>query len=238
MEMKMELKFRKSITTIASFLIFLISSCIGQPQPMPTHSLESTHTVFSTSNITSSNTPFPIPTVTSTISPTPDFCYPAHWQEDGIYVLSTDQFGAFRPGGPSTFNHILIGLNSAWADFRQEDHDELRSAGVIFHESSFGPKMGMGVNPAVVLVTYGVEYDWQLPEYGNLVSRVEQIRDSLYKHEVEWNFGEVDQSQYPRIANGATYALFRFFDGNKNLLETWCRTYFEIYGEPPVKVTP
>ena len=185
----------------------------------------------------STNTPFSIPTVTSTISPTPDFCIPAYWEEDSVYVLSTDQFGALSPGGPNTFDRILIAKNSAWADFRQEDHDELRSAGVIFHEASFGPEMGMGVNPAVVFVTYGTKYKWELPEYGNLVLRVEQIRDSLYQHESEWSFGDVDQSQYPPIANGATYALFRFFDGNKNLLTTWCRTYLEIYEEPPFKVT-
>ena len=214
-----------------------MSSCIGQTNPVPTPSLEYPQTVVSTFSITSTNTPLPIPTVTSTISPTPDFCTPAYWQEDGVYVLSTDLFGAIRPGVP-ILDRILITQNSAWADFRQEDHDELRSAGKIFHETSFGPEMGMGVNPAVVLVTYGVTYDWELPKYGDLVSRVEQIRDSLYQHESEWFLGEVDQSQYPPIANGATYALFRFFDGNKNLLETWCRTYLEIYGEPPFKVTP
>ena len=41
-------------------------------------------------------------------------------------------------------------------------------------------------------------------------------------------------SQYPPIANGATYALYRYFDGNKNQLETWCRTYLEVYGESPL----
>lgn len=234
----MKIKIHYSIAIIASVLIFLLSSCIGQTKTTPTSSPEFPHTIFSTFTITSTNTPLPIPTVTSTISPTPDVCNPALWQEDSIYVLSTDQFSGLRPGGPNIFNRILIAQNSAWADFRQEDHDELRSAGVIFHEASFGPKMGMGANPAIVLVTYGVEYDWELPKYGDLVSRVEQIRDSLYQHESEWFLGEVDQSLYPPIANGATYALFRFFDGNKNLLETWCRTYLEIYGEPPLKVTP
>jgi len=150
-------------------------------------------------------------------------------------VLSTDLFGALKPGGPNTFDRILISQTSAWADFRQEDHDELRSAGVIFHESSFGPKMGMGANPAVVLVSYGVKYDWELPKYGNLVSRVKQIRDSLYQHEFDWNFGEVDQSLYPPIANGATYALYRFFDSNQEDLEIWCRTYLDVFGLSPLE---
>ena len=234
----MKIKFRKSITSITSFLIFLMSSCIGQPQPMPTHSLESTHTVFSTSNITSTNTPLPIPTVSSTISPTPDLCNPTRWQENEIYLLSTKLFGALHPGGPNTFNRILIDKNPTWADFQQEDHGEMRAAGVIFHESSFGPELGMGVNPAVVLVVYGIKNDWALPANGDLVSAVHQIRDSLYQDESEWAFGKVNQSQYPPITNGATYALFRYFEGNISLLESWCRSYLEIYGEPPVIITP
>ena len=150
-------------------------------------------------------------------------------------MLSTDQFGALKPGGPNTFIRILIDKNQAWADFQQEDHGEMRAAGKIFHESSCGPEMGMGANPAVVLVVYGVYNNWALPVDGDLVSAVYQIRDSLYHDETEWDFGDIDQSQYPPIANGATYALYRYFDGNKNQLETWCRTYLEVYGESPLK---
>ena len=82
------------------------------------------------------------------------------WQENEIYLLSTKLFGALHPGGPNTFNRILIDKNPTWADFQQEDHGEMRAAGVIFHESSFGPELGMGVNPAVVLVVYGIKNDW------------------------------------------------------------------------------
>jgi len=206
-------------------------------KPAPTSSPKATHLstilIKNTPSITISPTftPFPLLTLTSTISPTPDICNPTLWQENEIYLLSTKIFGAMDPGGPSTFTRILIDKNPAWSDFQQEDHGKMRTAGVIFWESSFGPEMGMGANPAIVLVVYGVKNDWALPEDGDLVSAVHQIRDSLYHDEAEWSFGDIDRSQYPPIANGATYALFRYFDGNEQKLESWCRTYVEVYGE-------
>ena len=95
----------------------------------------------------------------------------------------------------------------------------------------------MGVNPAVALVVYGVKNDWALPVNGDLVSAVYQIRDSLYQDESEWNFENIDKSQYPPISNGATYALYRYFNGNEQKLESWCRTYIEVYSEYPMNTS-
>jgi len=233
----MKVKIHYFIFPTFTILIVLMSSCIGMTKPAPTSSPKATQTstilIKNTPSITVSptSTPFPFPTLTSTISPTPDICNPTLWQEDELYLLSTNLFGAMHPGGPSTFIRILIDKNPAWADFQQEDHGEMRAAGYIFYESSFGPEMGMGANPAVVLVVYGVKNNWAPPVNGDLVSVVYQIRDSLYHDEAEWNFGDIDLSQYPPIANGATYALYRYFDGNEQKLESWCRTYEEVYGE-------
>jgi len=236
----MKIKIHYFIFPSVFILILLMTSCIGITKPAPVSPQKATQTstiLFKNSpsiTVSPTSTPFPLPTLTSNISPTPDICDPTQWQGNEIYLLSTNLFGAMQPGGPDTYTRILIDKNPAWANFQQEDHGEMRAAGKIFHESSFGPKMGMGANPAVVLVSYGVKYDWELPKYGNLVSRVQQIRNSLYQRESDWNFGEVDQSLYPPIANGATYALFRFFDGNQEDLEKWCRTYVDVFGESPL----
>ena len=155
------------------------------------------------------------------------------YAEEVINILSTDLFGALHPGGPNTFNQILIDKNPAWADFQQEDHGEMRTAGVIFHETSFGPELGTGVNPAVVLVTYGVQNDWKLPPDGDLVSEVDQIRDSLSQHEFEWFQAKVDRSQYPPIANGATYTLYRYFNGNRKELEKWSIEFSTVFNMSP-----
>jgi len=240
-EVSMKIKFHNFILPTFCILIFFVSSCIGQTKPVPISSLKVTQTstilITNTPSIAVSPTytPPPSPTLTSTILPTPDICNPAQWQDDGIYILSTKQFGALEPGGPNTFNRILIAQNPVWEDFRQKDHGEMRIAGVIFHETAWGHTLGTGVNPAVLLITYGIERNWDLPAYGALVAKVDQIRGSLYQHELEWILGEVDQSQYPAIKNGATYALFRYFNGSQEHLEIWCRTYVDVFGESPLE---
>jgi hypothetical protein len=169
--------------------------------------------------------------LTSTISPTPDICNPSQWQEEGIYLLSLSQFNGSDPGGPHTYNQILISRNPAWEDFQQYDHGKMRTAGVIFHESAWGPNMGEGVSPAILLITYGVELDWELPPYGALVAKVVLMRNLIFQYKSEWYRGEVDQSQYPAIKNGASYGLFRYFDGDQEILEKWCRTYNDVFGD-------
>jgi len=185
-------------------------------------------------SITPSITPTITPTITFTS--TPDFCNSAQWQ-DKIQVLSDNLLTAMTPGGPVAFDRILVEQVPAWADFRQNDHGEIRSAGVIFHETSSGPEPGTALNPAVILVTYGVERKWELPANGDLVSEVEHIRAVLYQHRSEWIHGQIDQSQYPRVANAATYALYRYFNGDLFKLENWCRTYVRVYSESPVNMT-
>ena len=175
-------------------------------------------------------TPSPIPKITST----PDFCNSVQWQNN-IQVMSQDLSTALEPGGPVVFDRVLAEQNPAWADFRQSDHGELRSAGVIFHETAFGPELGTGVNPAVILVTYGVERNWELPANGNLVSAVDHIRAMLHQHESEWILGQVDRSQYPAIANAATFALYYYFNSAVSKLLDWCHTYVQVYGESPLK---
>ena len=175
-------------------------------------------------------TPSPIPSIT----PTLDFCSSAQWQDE-IQVLSADLLTVLRPGGPRVFDRILVEQNPAWADFQQFDHDEIRSAGVIFHETAFGPELGTGINPAVILVTYGVEQNWELPANGDLVSEVERIRAALFQHRSDWVHGQVDQSQYSMVANGATYVLYRYLNGDLSKLEDWCHTYVEVYDESSLK---
>ena len=133
------------------------------------------------------------------------------------------------------FDRILKEQNRAWADFRQNVQGEIRSAGVIFHETAFGPELGTGVNPAVILVTYGVEVNWELPANGDLISEVDDIRAVLHQHESDWILGKVDPGQYPPMANAATYALYRYFDADLLKLKDWCHTYVRVYNESPLQ---
>ena len=93
-------------------------------------------------------------------------------------MISQDLFTALRLG-PTIYDRVLIEQNPAWADFHQYYHGEIRSAGVIFHEVAFGPpgpELGEGVSPAVLLVTYGMDKNWELPSNGDLAAEVDYIR--------------------------------------------------------------
>lgn len=183
-----------------------------------------------TPSLTSSITP------TITFTPTPDSCNSAQWQEK-IQVISQDLFTALGPE-PTVNDRILDEQNPAWADFRQYNRGEIRSAGVIFHEVAFGPpspELGEGVSPAVLLVIYGIDKNWELPANGDLVSDVDFIRAAFRQRERYWILGTIDRSQFPMIANAATYALYHYFDGDLSKLEKWCRTYVQVFNESPLK---
>ena len=202
--------------------------------------INSVPTVTATATRASSLTPI-IPSITPTASPslpdipiaTPDFCNSAQWQ-DKIQILSNDLLTALEPGGPTLFDRILVGQNSAWPTFGRIKSAEIRSAGVIFHETAFGPELGTGINPAIILVTYGVERNWEPPANGDLVSEVEGIRAALFQYRSDLVHGQVELNQYP-VANGATYVLYRYFNGDLSRLEDWCHTYVQVYGESPLK---
>ncbi|MDL1912369.1 hypothetical protein FBQ81_17030 [Chloroflexi bacterium CFX6] len=193
----------------AVFSIVLITLLVGACEgvtPVPT----TTATIApSLTPITPSITPTATPTIT--VTTTPDFCN-AGQGRDHLMVVSEDRFTSLEPGGPRLFDRILIEQNPAWANFQQEVHGETWSAGVTFHETAFGPELGTGVSPAVILVTYGVERNWEMPANGDLRSEVDNIRAVLYQHDLDWILGKVDQSQYPTMANAASYALYVFFD--------------------------
>src|SRR5215207_1227186 len=189
------------LSTLILNAIQLVACGVVTPPPI---------TATSTSIIVPSLTSVPpsiTPTVTPTITctPTPDFCNSAQGQEK-IQVMSQELFTALEPGGPTVFDRILVEQKPAWDEFRQYDHGEIRSAGVIFHETAFGPpspELGEGVNPAILLVTYGVDKNWELPANDDLVSEVDRIRAVLRQRENYWILGTVDRSQYPTVANAA-----------------------------------
>ena len=220
---------RSSFSTLAPLTTSPLAS-LTSPGPALTPTLTLGVTASPTVTATETTTPSP--------SPTPDLCSPALWEKRGIYVLSWELFGALRPGGPRTFERILVEKNPVWRDFRQEIKGEgVWTAGQIFSSFAWGYELGTGVNPAVILVTYGVAYDWALPPDGDLVSRVDAIREALDQAYSAWYRGEVDRARYPQIANGPTYALYRFFQGDLHKLEVWCRTFVEVYGIWPVETS-
>ena len=231
-----------SLLLIFTLTIHLVACGVATPVPVPVTET-STVTASSTPSITPSFTPSVTPsftpsiTPTITFTPTPNFCDSAQWQEK-IQVVSTDMFTAIERGGPPLLDQVLVEQNPAWADFQQYSHGELRSAGIIIYETAFGPpspELGLGVNPAVLLVTYGVDKNWELPANSDLESEVDNIRAILHQRQNYWTLGIIDLDKYSMLANGATYALYYYFDGDLSKLEEWCRTYVRVFNKSPLE---
>ena len=227
-----------------------LSSCSSGKEQSPSFPQKSTWTPIQATEIVHSDiikstaTPKPtssialMVTASPSLTATPDFCDSSYWQDHKILVLENNLFDLLEPGGPNTFNRILIDQNQAWEDFRQEIDTMVGkkryTAGQIFSSFAWGTELGTGVNPAVLLVTYGVVYDWALPADGDLAFRVDQIRGHLHDSWVEVARREVDiSSEYPQVANGATYTLYQYFNGDLVDLENWCQSFIDVFGVSP-----
>lgn len=220
---------------VFAILLGVLSSACGNPgsvPAVPSHGLPTPTMAIPPLTQAPAISAVSIPSFSQTI--TPDLCNAA-LSKDKIQVISNDLLTALGPGGPVAFDRILVEQNPAWAAFRQYDHGEMRTAGVVFHETAFGTEHGTGINPAVILVIYGVERNWGLPATGDLVSEVDRIRAALDGYRLEWVRGQVDQSQYPTVANGGTSILYRYFDGDLTKLEDWCQAYMQVFNESPLE---
>ncbi|GEM_PF-1906744 len=178
------------------------------------------------------------PTAIATLvqHPTPDMCSRSQWR-DGIFILSDLQFDSLEIGRAAkvSYNRALIEKNPAWEGFTQYDEylqHMWEEAGDVFLGRKY-IKIGEGVAPGVLLITYGIEYNWEPPENGDLIVRVVYTRDLLWAYFISWWKGNVNKSLYPPIDNAATYALYRYFDGDVDKLERWCSTFVEVFKETP-----
>jgi hypothetical protein len=226
------------------FLLIFATACVPSPvDTLPTLAALSATPYASLAPITpspmpsSTSTPAP-PTVTATLvqQPTLDMCSRSQWR-NGIFILSDLQFGSLEIGRAAkvSYNRTLIEKNPAWEGFTQYDEDlqhTWEEAGDIFLGKKF-IQVGEGVAPGVLLITYGIEYNWEPPENGDLIVRVVYTRDLLWAYFISWWKGNVDKSLYPPIDNAATYALYRYFDGDMDKLEQWCSTFVEVFKEIP-----
>jgi hypothetical protein len=121
-DMLLLMTIRKRVLKVVSVILILsLMGACGNITPLPTVTATTTPSV---TPFTLSVTPSGVPSIT----PTPDFCNSAQWGEK-IQILSNDLLTALEPGGPTLFDRILVEQNPAWADFRQNQSDEIRSAG-------------------------------------------------------------------------------------------------------------
>ena len=115
--------------------------------------------------------------------------------------------------------------------------DEPVSAGIIIDDASFAETFHL--NPAVTLVTVGLHLDWILPKDNDLFTIARSTGEKLDGFYWDYAFDDVDdqmtiKTQYPEVANAATYSIYAFFDYDQEMLEDWCETYINLYDQSPI----
>jgi len=154
-------------------------------------------------------------------------------RDEGV-ILHDDVL--FHPGPVGeVLDQALAESYPAWSSFRQQPdwYDEPVSAGQIIQDASFEETFQL--NTSVTLVTVGLAFDWQLPEDGDLFSRARDTGEQLVLYSIEWSHPDNEQirSQYPEVNNGASYALFAYFDFDEGKLQVWKDTYKKLFGSDP-----
>jgi murein DD-endopeptidase MepM/ murein hydrolase activator NlpD len=154
--------------------------------------------------------------------------------EQSINVLHDQVFFALGPK-EEELNRALENNFPEWANYEQNVRwdSEPAKLGEIVREASFQEQFAL--NPAVTLVTLGESLDWQLPSDSDLFLQSMTIGERLNYLWFEWANPENEniRVQNPEVSNGATYALYVFFDHDKDRLQAWQDTYYRLFGEYP-----
>lgn len=143
----------------------------------------------------------------------------------------------FLPGSNGeVLDQALAETYPTWASFRQQPdwYNEPVTAGQIIQDASVEETFQM--NATVTLVTVGLELNWQLPDDGDLFSKARNTGEQLVLNSLEWSHPDNEhiRSQHPEVRNGATYALYKYFDFNKVALQEWCESYIALFGKSPI----
>jgi len=225
------LKQAWKLTAVTVCAVLLAACGIAAPAPTVT-------AVASFTPVTPSITPSPIPTTTpsptNTFTATPEPVTPPGCMivnEDGkLYVLSDDVFFAFGPASEE-IDQALADNYPEWANYEQNVSWDTEPAklGEIVREASFQEKFAL--NSEVTLVTLGESLHWQLPSDSDLFLQSLTIGERLVRLWDEYSHpdNESIRSSYPEVTNGATYALYAFFNYDKERLKAWCDAYHMLF---------
>ena len=132
-------------------------------------------------------------------------------------------------------NQALANNFPEWANYEQNVRwsSEPAKLGEIVLNASFQEQFAL--NPAVTLITLGESMNWQLPSNSDLFFQSLDISERLNKLVFEWTNPENEaiRAHYPEVSNGATYALYVFFNYDIERLQTWHDSYIKLWGNDP-----
>ena len=218
------------LSTLILTAIQLAACGIATPAPTVTVTTAPSLTSSSPSPI-SATTPSPTNTLTATAEPNISPNCTIVNKAGKLYILSEKEFFAFGPS-EKELDQALANNYPEWANFEQSVswYSEPVKLGKIVEAASFQEQYYF--NPAATLVTLGESLNWQLPSDGDLYLQSLAISERLVHSAFEWIKPENEyiRTQYPEVSNGATYALYVFFNYDKEKLQVWCYTYQRLFG--------
>ena len=153
-----------------------------------------------------------------------------------LNVLSDEVFFAWN-ASEDEINQALADNYPQWSTYQQNVpwRTQTASLGKIVLEASYQEKFAL--NSEVTLVTLGESFNWQLPLDSDLFEHSLLIAERLVHlwHEFTHPDHEAIRSQYSEVSNAATYALYVFFDFDKEKLENWCNAYQNLFSTSPTQ---
>jgi hypothetical protein len=150
--------------------------------------------------------------------------------EINLFLLSDEEFFAITTTAES-INQALANNYPQWANYKQTVtwNTEPVKLGEIILSASF--QEHFAINSAVTLVTLGESLDWLLPLDEDLYSKSLSISERLFLSAFEWSKPENEEirKSYPEITNAATYAIYIFFNKDREKIQKWCYSYQRLF---------
>lgn len=221
------MKIKKMFFLFFILTILYMNSCSNystKPTPTPISTLHFTFTP-------ATPTMTPLFKETSTVIPT--FVNNSDCKEiqaTNLYLLSDDVFFAITTTAED-INQTLTNNYPEWANYEQTVtwNTEPVKLGEIILSASFQEQFA--INSAVTLVTLGESLDWQLPLGEDLYSKSLSISERLFLYAFEWSKPENEEirKSYPEVTNAATYAIYIFFNNDREKIQQWCYSYQKLF---------
>lgn len=211
------------------FIVFLLTACgVATPTPVTPATIQPTFTPLPIPT----NTPSPTSISTATSEPAISPGCTIVNEKGQFFVLSDKEF--FNLWSHNKEIDLALANNyPEWASYTQNvswDTEPVKISEIV-NSASIDEERNVQVNSKVALVVLGMSLEWNIPKNIDLYLRSEEISQNLSDLTLEWDKpgNEAVQARFPEISNSATYALYVFFNYDKEKLKQFCETYQKLF---------
>jgi hypothetical protein len=229
--MKQKMKLLNTI-----FIAALLTACsVATPVPIATASTTPTFITFTPSPIPT-KTPSPTYTPTATSEPAISPSCKLVNEKGQFFVISDKEFFDLW-SHEKEIDQALANNFPEWASYTQKVSWDTKPVEIseIVNSASLDEELNVQVNSRVALVVLGMSLEWNIPKEIDLYVRSKEINLKLSHLTLEWDKpgNESIQARFPEISNSATYALYVFFNYDKEKLKQFCNTYQRLFRTTP-----